>query len=105
KIPAADRTGLINNAGGHSNHSIFWTIMGPKGGGEPTGALGRAITSRWKSFDNFQKLLSSAGATQFGSGWAWLVVDGTRGLDVVKRANQDSPYMAGLTPILGVDVW
>jgi Fe-Mn family superoxide dismutase len=105
ELPAADRTGLINNAGGHSNHSIFWVIMGPKGGGEPTGALGKAITARFGSFDKFAKELSTKAATQFGSGWAWLVVDKKGELEVVQRANQDSPYMTGLKPIMGIDVW
>jgi Fe-Mn family superoxide dismutase len=103
-IPPADRTGLINNAGGHSNHSIFWTIMGPRSG-EPSGALAKAITARFKSADNFQKQLSDAGMAQFGSGWAWLVVNRKGQLDILKRPNQDSPYMDGMTPILGVDVW
>ena len=105
ELPAADRTGLINNAGGHSNHSIFWEIMGPKGGGEPSGALGKAITARFGSFDKFQKELSSKAGGQFGSGWAWLVVNKKGDLVVVGRANQDSPYMTGHTPIMGIDVW
>jgi Fe-Mn family superoxide dismutase len=105
EVPEKIRQGVINNAGGHSNHSIFWKIMGPKGGGEPTGPLAKAIDKYFESFDKFQKKLSTAGATQFGSGWAWLVSDGKGALSVVQRANQDSPYMAGLTPLVGVDVW
>jgi Fe-Mn family superoxide dismutase len=104
-IDEADRRGLINTAGGHSNHSIFWTIMGPHGGGEPTGALGKAITKHFGSFAKFQKLLSDKALTQFGSGWAWLVVNKKGELEVVQRPNQDSPIMDGLKPIMGIDVW
>lgn len=105
KIPMKIRQGVINNAGGHSNHTIFWEIMGPKGGGEPKGELGKAIDAKFESFAKFQAALNDAGMTQFGSGWAWLVANGKGELEIVKRANQDSPYMAGLTPIVGVDVW
>jgi len=104
KIPEKIRKGVINNAGGHSNHSIFWLVMGPKAGGKPEGALGKAIDSSFESFDKFQKAFSQAAITQFGSGWAWLVL-GKKGLEIVQRPNQDSPYMTGLKPLLGLDVW
>jgi len=105
EVPKTIRQGVINNAGGHSNHSIFWVVMGPKGGGEPRGALGKAITARFESFDKFQKELSTKAVTQFGSGWAWLVVNKKGELQIVQRSNQDSPIMAGLKPIMGIDVW
>ncbi len=105
KVPRDIRQGVINNAGGHSNHSIFWVVMGPKGGGEPKGALGKAIDKHFGSFDKFQKELSQKAITQFGSGWAWLVVDKEGKLAVVQRGNQDSPIMSGLKPIMGIDVW
>ncbi len=104
KVPEKIRQGVINAAGGHSNHSIFWEIMGPKGGGEPKGALAREIDKAFDSFEKFQKALTTAAATQFGSGWAWLV-RGKKGLEIVQRKNQDSPIMDGLKPLLGVDVW
>jgi Fe-Mn family superoxide dismutase len=104
QVPEKIRQGVINNAGGHSNHSIFWVIMGPKKG-KASGELSKAIDSAFGSTDKFQKELSTKAATQFGSGWAWLVVNKKKELEVVGRANQDSPYMAGLTPILGIDVW
>jgi Fe-Mn family superoxide dismutase len=103
EVPENIRQGVINNAGGHSNHSIFWTIMGKKGG-EPKGSLGKAIAKTFGNFKKFKDELSTKANTQFGSGWAWLVL-GKRGLQVVQRANQDSPYMVGLTPIMGIDVW
>ena len=104
-VPEAIRQTVINSVGGHSNHSIFWTIMGPKGGGEPKGALGKAIDAKFGSFDKFQKELSTKAATLFGSGWAWLVVNDKKELEIVQRHNQDSPYMTGHTPIVGIDVW
>jgi superoxide dismutase, Fe-Mn family len=104
-VPKEIRQTVINMAGGHSNHSIFWTIMGPKGGGEPKGALGKAIDGKFGSFDKFQKELSTKGATLFGSGWAWLVVNSKKELEIVQSKNQDSPYMTGHTPLVGVDVW
>lgn len=104
KVPESVRTAVRNNGGGHANHSLFWEIMGPDGGGAPSGALGEAINKTFGGFDGFKSKLSDAGKTQFGSGWAWLVVaDGK--LQVYGTANQDSPYMQGHTPILGVDVW
>jgi Fe-Mn family superoxide dismutase len=98
-----------NNGGGHFNHSLFWTVMGPKGGGAPSGALGSAIDSSFGSFDNFKAEFAKAGATRFGSGWAWLCVDGNGGLFVTSSPNQDNPTMDIAekkgTPILALDVW
>ena len=104
-VPEDIRTTVRNNGGGYANHALFWEIMGPNGGGEPSGTLGDAIQQKFGSFADFKKKVSAAGAGQFGSGWAWLVVDGSGNLDVYSTANQDSPYMKGHTPILGVDVW
>jgi superoxide dismutase, Fe-Mn family len=98
------RTAVRNNAGGHANHSLFWEIMGPDGGGEPEGDLGSAIDDAFGGFDSFKDELKTAGVNQFGSGWAWLVHDGS-GLAVVSTPNQDSPVSDGKTPLLGVDVW
>ncbi|XZE54925.1 superoxide dismutase [Planctomycetaceae bacterium SH139] len=109
-VPEGIRGAVRNNGGGHANHSLFWTIMGPGKGGNPSGDLGEAINATFGSFENFQQQFAAAGATRFGSGWAWLVVDGGK-LVVGSTANQDSPLMgaavAGLggTPILGLDVW
>jgi Fe-Mn family superoxide dismutase len=111
KVPDAIRAGLRNNAGGHSNHSFFWTIMGPGKGGKPTGALAAAIDSTFTSFDKFKEELAKAGATRFGSGWAWLYVGADKKLAIGSTANQDSPLMgkavAGIEgkPVIGVDVW
>lgn len=104
-VPEAIRTAVRNNGGGHANHTMFWEIMGPNGGGEPTGALAQAITSTFGSFADFKAKINDAGAKRFGSGWSWLVVDTSGQLQVVSTANQDSPYSDGQTPILGVDVW
>ena len=110
-VPEAIRTVLRNNAGGHANHSFFWTIMGPNGGGEPKGKLAEAIKAKFGSFDAFKEAFEKAGATRFGSGWAWLVVNKAGELEVVSTANQDSPLMgkavAGVegTPVIGCDVW
>ncbi len=104
EVPEKIRQGVINNAGGHSNHSIFWEIM-TKNGGEPKGELLKAIEGKFKSVDAFKKELSTKATTLFGSGWAWLVVNKKGELEVVQKKNQDSPYMDGATPILGVDVW
>ena len=109
-VPEAIRTALRNNAGGHANHSFFWTIMGPNAGGEPKGKLAEAINAKFGSFDAFKEAFEKAGATRFGSGWAWLVVNNGQ-LEVVSTANQDSPLMgkaiAGVegTPVIGCDVW
>jgi Fe-Mn family superoxide dismutase len=103
-VPENIRQAVINNGGGHANHTMFWRIMGPKGGGQPTGELGKAIDSFFGSFDKFQAKLSAAAATQFGSGWGWLVLDKGK-LEVYGDKNQDSPYLKGHAPILGIDVW
>jgi Fe-Mn family superoxide dismutase len=103
--PAAVRRQVINMGGGDSNHRIFWRIMGPKGGGKPGGALAKAIDKAFKNFETFQKNFSQAAATQFGSGWAWLVLNAKKELEIVQRPNQNSPYMDGLKPVFGIDVW
>jgi Fe-Mn family superoxide dismutase len=103
-VPEAIRTAVRNNGGGHANHSLFWTVMGPGKGGEPGGELGAAITSTFGSFDAFKEQFSKAAATRFGSGWAWLTVSGGK-LAIESTANQDNPLSEGRTPILGVDVW
>jgi Fe-Mn family superoxide dismutase len=104
-VPEDIRTAVRNNAGGHSNHSIFWSIMGPGGGGNPPGRLGDSIKSTFGSYDSFKEQLQKAAVGQFGSGWAWLVADKQGKMSIKSYPNQDSPYMEGLTPILGVDVW
>jgi len=104
-VPEAIRTAVRNNAGGHVNHTLFWEIMGPNGGGEPTGALREAITRAFGSFADFKAKVNDAGVKRFGSGWSWLVLDKGGNLQVLSTANQDSPLMDGQTPILGVDVW
>jgi len=103
-IPEDKRTAVRNNGGGHANHTLFWEIMGPSGGGEPTGALGDAIQSTFGAFDVLKQQVNDAGVKRFGSGWTWLVWDGT-GLAVLSTPNQDSPVMEGKTPLLGIDVW
>jgi Fe-Mn family superoxide dismutase len=103
-LPSDKQTGVRNQAGGHYNHSLFWEWMSPKGGGEPEGALADAINSAFGSFDEFKAQLKDAGVKRFGSGWSWLVLDGS-GLAVVSTANQDNPISDGQTPLLGVDVW
>ena len=104
-VPENIRTAVRNNGGGYANHNLFWTIMSPNGGGQPSGDLGNAINQAFGSFDAFKEKFSNAAATRFGSGWAWLVVKKDGSLDVYSTANQDSPYMQGDTPILGLDVW
>ena len=104
KVPADIQTPVRNNGGGHANHSLFWTVMSPDGGGKPSGDLAGAIDNAFGSFDDFQTKFSDAGVNRFGSGWAWLIVDGGK-LDVISTPNQDSPLMDGKTPILGLDVW
>ena len=104
EMPADIKTALRNNAGGHANHSLFWEILSPEGGGEPTGDLADAINDTFGSLDEFKELFESAATGQFGSGWGWLVVDNGE-LKVTSTANQDSPLSQGQTPILGVDVW
>ena len=105
EVPNDIRTAVRNNGGGYVNHKLFWTVMSPDGGGEPTGALADAIAETFGSFDAFKETFSSAAGGQFGSGWGWLVVDDDGNLHVYSTPNQDSPYMKGHTPILGVDVW
>jgi superoxide dismutase, Fe-Mn family len=97
-------TAVRNNAGGHANHSFFWQIMSPDGGGEPDGALASAIEEAFGGFDSFKDEFKQAGVNRFGSGWAWLVHDGS-GVKVTSTANQDSPVSDGQVPLLGVDVW
>jgi len=104
-VPENIRTAVRNNGGGYANHALFWSIMGPNAGGAPSGDLAAAIDAAFGSFDDFKSKFSTAAATRFGSGWAWLVVKGGGGLAVYSTANQDSPYMQGDTPILGLDVW
>ncbi|SFH72918.1 superoxide dismutase [Pisciglobus halotolerans] len=103
-VPEDIRTVIRNNGGGHANHSFFWEILSPNGGGEPTGALKEDIASTFGSFDKFKEEFAAAGAGQFGSGWAWLVVNNGK-LEITSTPNQDSPLTDGKTPILGVDVW
>jgi len=103
-VPEAKRTAVRNNGGGFANHRLFWEIMGPNAGGQPSGDLADAINSAFGSFAAFKEQFSAAAATRFGSGWAWLIVDGGQ-LSVVSTPNQDTPVMEGKTPILGLDVW
>ena len=103
-LPESIRGAVRNNAGGHANHSLFWEIMSPEGGGEPDGALGDAIASTFGGFDELKAQLIDAGVKRFGSGWSWLVLDGS-GLAVMSTPNQDSPLTEGKTPLLGIDVW
>jgi Fe-Mn family superoxide dismutase len=104
-VPEKIRTTVRNNAGGHANHGIFWQIMRPNGGGPPTGELRDAINSAFGSLESFREKFSSTAAGRFGSGWAWLVVKKAGGLEVYSTANQDSPFMDGDRPVLGLDVW
>ena len=104
-IPSDIRTAVRNNGGGHANHSMFWTIMSPKGGGKPGGDLAKAIDSELGGFERLKEALSKAAITRFGSGWGWLSLEKSGKLVVESTPNQDNPYMAGKTPILGVDVW
>jgi Fe-Mn family superoxide dismutase len=104
-VPEAIRTAVRNNGGGHINHTMFWEIMKPGGGSQPTGGLAQAIQSKFGGVDALKQQVNDAGVKRFGSGWAWLVVDGGGNLAVISTANQDSPLMEGQTPILGVDVW
>ncbi len=103
-VPEGIRGAVRNNGGGYANHNLFWQIMSPNGGGEPSGALADAINSAFGSFGGFQSAFSDAAANQFGSGWAWLVAGGGA-VSVTSTPNQDTPLMAGNTPILGIDVW
>ncbi|WP_226667403.1 superoxide dismutase [Metabacillus litoralis] len=103
-VPESIRTAVRNNGGGHANHSLFWSILSPNGGGNPTGELGEAINAKFGSYDSFKEEFAKAATTRFGSGWAWLVVNNGE-LEVTSTPNQDSPLMEGKTPILGLDVW
>ena len=103
-VPEAIRTAVRNNGGGHANHSLFWTILSPNGGGAPTGELADAIAAKFGSFDAFKEEFAKAATTRFGSGWAWLVVNNGE-LEVTSTPNQDSPLSEGKTPVLGLDVW
>jgi Fe-Mn family superoxide dismutase len=106
KVPDAIRQAVINNGGGDANHTLFWEIMGPNGGGEPTGAVADAIKAAFGDFAKFKDTVKQNGLTQFGSGWSWVVWNPSSGkLEAIKRPNQDSPLMDGLVPVLGVDVW
>ncbi|MBC2177236.1 superoxide dismutase [Listeria booriae] len=103
-VPENIRTAVRNNGGGHANHSFFWTILSPQGGGEPTGALADAINAEFGSFEEFKTQFANSGVARFGSGWAWLVVrDGK--LSIISTPNQDSPLTEGYTPVIGLDVW
>ena len=104
ELPEDKRGPVRNNLGGHYNHCLFWTSMTPNGGGEPSGELGEAITAAFGSFDDFKSQLKEAGVARFGSGWAWLVHDGS-GLAITSTPNQDNPVSDGQVPLLGVDVW
>jgi superoxide dismutase, Fe-Mn family len=103
-VPENIRQAVINNGGGHANHSMFWEIMGPGGGGKPTGPLADEINKTFGDFAAFQAQIKQAGVSRFGSGWAWLVYHGGK-LSILSSANQDSPYMNGQVPVMGVDVW
>ncbi|GAB4579595.1 MAG: superoxide dismutase [Anaerolineales bacterium] len=105
KVPADKKAAVQNNGGGHHNHTLFWNIMGPNGGGEPTGALADAINAKFGSFAAFKETFTKNGVTRFGSGWSWLVIKKDGSLDAYSTPNQDSPLMNGDTPILGLDVW
>jgi len=109
-LPSDIQTAVRNNGGGHANHSMFWEIMSPSGGGEPGGALGDAISQEWGSFDKFREAFANAAVGRFGSGWAWLIVDAGGNVKITSTPNQDSPLMQDVapdpgTPVLGLDVW
>ena len=104
-VPDAIKGVVRNNGGGHANHSLFWQLLSPNGGGAPSGKLGEAINATFGSFDDFKVKFAAAGTTRFGSGWAWLTKDASGKLEVYSTANQDSPTMEGKTAILGLDVW
>ncbi|AVX16723.1 MULTISPECIES: superoxide dismutase SodA [Bacillus] len=103
-VPEDIRTAVRNNGGGHANHSLFWTLLSPNGGGEPTGELAEEIKNTFGSFDQFKEKFAGAAAGRFGSGWAWLVVNNGK-LEITSTPNQDSPLSEGKTPVLGLDVW
>lgn len=103
-VPEDIRTAVRNNGGGHANHSLFWTLLSPNGGGAPTGTLAEAIDKKFGSLDKFKEEFANAAKTRFGSGWAWLVLDNGE-LSIISTPNQDNPLMEGKTPLLGLDVW
>jgi Fe-Mn family superoxide dismutase len=103
-VPEGIKTAVRNNGGGHINHSMFWTILGPHAGGAPVGHLASAINAAFGSFDTFKEKFAAAGATRFGSGWAWLLKTSS-GVEITSTANQDSPVMEGKFPVIGLDVW
>jgi len=103
-VPESKRAAVRNNGGGHANHSLFWELLSAEGGGNPSGALAEAIDNKFGGFDAFKEEFAKAGATRFGSGWAWLVLNGGE-LEIMSTPNQDSPIMEGKTPLLGLDVW
>ncbi|EGK11681.1 superoxide dismutase [Desmospora sp. 8437] len=105
QVPESIRTAVRNNGGGHANHSLFWKILSPNGGGQPTGELATAIDSAFGSFEKFKEEFTNAAVGRFGSGWAWLVLGKDGSLAITTTPNQDSPLMEGLQPILGLDVW
>ncbi|EHS59261.1 superoxide dismutase [Paenibacillus sp. Aloe-11] len=104
-VPEGIRTAVRNNGGGHHNHSLFWEVIGPNGGGQPTGAIADAINNELGGYDKFKEDFTKAATTRFGSGWAWLVVGKDSKLAITSTPNQDSPLFEGLTPVLGLDVW
>jgi Fe-Mn family superoxide dismutase len=104
-VPEDIRMAVRNNGGGHLNHSFFWEILAPNAGGAPTGEIGDAISEQFGSFEQLKEVFKSAATGRFGSGWAWLVVNADKQLEVVSTANQDNPISEGLTPVLGLDVW
>jgi len=104
-VPENARQAVINNGGGHANHSMFWQIMGPNGGGEPAGELADQITQKFGSFEAFKDQFAKAATGRFGSGWAWLVANGSGELEITSTQNQNNPLMDGQTPLLGLDVW
>ncbi len=105
RAPETIKTSIRNNGGGHANHSLFWQIMSPDGGGEPTGDLAQAIQDQYGSFQDFKETFTDTALTHFGSGWAWLVLDAADNLLVISTPNQDSPFMYGYKPLLGIDMW
>lgn len=105
EVPAEIKNNVINNGGGHANHSLFWTVMSPQGGGEPSNEVGKAIAQDLGGFDHFKDAFTKAAISRFGSGWAWLSITPEKKLIVESSANQDSPLMHGHTPLLGLDVW
>ncbi|HEX5482030.1 MAG TPA: superoxide dismutase, partial [Terriglobia bacterium] len=104
-VPDNIKTAVRNNAGGHANHSMFWQILAPKAGGQPSGKLADALKSSFGGFDQFKEKFAAAASSRFGSGWAWVVKDSSGKLDVISTANQDSPLMEGRFPVIGLDVW